>query len=211
MYRIAWFFCLCVLKVFFRYRVNDVDRVPKTGGVLLVTNHASFLDPLVAGCGIRRKVTFIARGSLNDSRLYRFLTIPADLVHVKRGEGDRGALRAAVDALGAGKLIVMFPEGTRTRDGSLGPLKAGFAVIARQAGVPVVPAWLSGTFAAWPRHRRLPRFFRRVEVHYGPPLTFREDETREESIARVEAALKSLAGGAGLRAGDARESRDART
>ncbi len=209
-YRLFWTLALFLLKLFFRYRIEGKQHVPKSGGALLVTNHASFMDPLVAGCGIWRPITFLARGTLKDNWLYRTLTSSLDVVNVKPGEGDRGALRAGVEALKAGKMVVMFPEGTRTRDGRLGELKAGFVLMAKGAGVPIVPAWLSGTFHAWPRDRRLPRFFRPVGVRYGPPITLPEGEPRDVSIARLEEVWTTLAGGAGLRAGDGIGSRDPR-
>jgi 1-acyl-sn-glycerol-3-phosphate acyltransferase len=94
-----------------------------------------------------------------------------------------------VEHLERGDLVAVFPEGTRTRDGSIGPLRAGALVAARQAGVPVYPIGIRGAFEAWPRERRLPRP-RPIAVRVGAPL----DPSAPEALARLRAALDELVG-----------------
>lgn len=152
-----------------RMRVEEPEHLPAEGGVLVVANHQSVLDiPLIAA-STRRHVAFVARDSLARSPLMAFVMRRSGAILIRRGTGDRAALRAMVAHLERGDCVAVFPEGTRTRDGSLGPFRSGALLAARQAGVPVVPAAIRGCIEALPRERRLP-IPRRVAVRYAAPI-----------------------------------------
>jgi 1-acyl-sn-glycerol-3-phosphate acyltransferase len=144
--------------------------VPPAGGALLASNHQSFLDPVLVGTPLRRQVYYMARRSLFGvpglGRYMRALkAFPVERVGV-----DRGAMRQAVALMRAGQAVVVFPEGTRSPDGQVQPFRAGFALLAAQAGVPTVPVGIDGAFEAWPRQRGFP-WLGRVRVAYGEPVS----------------------------------------
>ncbi len=143
-------------SLFFRIRAWGVENVPREGGALLVSNHQSFLDPPAVGIALGRPVYYVARSSLFRVPLVGWFLRKQHGMPIERGKGDLGAIRAAVELVRRGALLVLFPEGTRTRDGSVGAFQPGFAMVASLARVPIVPAAIDGAFEAWPRSRRLP-------------------------------------------------------
>jgi 1-acyl-sn-glycerol-3-phosphate acyltransferase len=184
-YTVAWLICSAVLRLFFGFRTRGRRNVPARGGVILAINHQSYLDPVIIGCAIPRPVQFMARETLfwgPFGRLIRAL----NAFPVSRGEADVRALREYVSRVKAGHAVLLFPEGTRTRDGRLQPLEAGVGMLAARAGAPVVPAYVDGAFRAWPRHRLLPRFAP-VAVRFGRPIPVdrRQGEGRREHQERI--------------------------
>lgn len=185
---LAWLW----LKVCFRLEGYGVENVPQRGGVIIASNHASFIDPMALGCVVPRLFTFIARGTLKGHWLYRFLTSQLDIVSIERESSDRGQLRAVLEALEAGKACVIFPEGTRTRDGRLQPMRGGVVLLARLSKAPVVPAFVDGSYDAWPRTAKLPRFSGRVRTFYGKPIPLGEIRDRDEALAMLGDAIAAL-------------------
>ena len=180
-------FLFVYLKVWHRLRVEGREHLPREGGVLIASNHQSFVDiPLVAVATSPRHVAFVARSTLASSRLVMFLMRQSGSIFVRQGTADRAALEDMIAHLEQGDCVAVFPEGTRTHDGSLGPFRPGAAVAARRAGVPVVPLAISGAFEAWPRERLFPRP-RRITVRFGPPLPPGEDtlERARSTIATM--------------------------
>jgi 1-acyl-sn-glycerol-3-phosphate acyltransferase len=195
-YRILRFAAWLLLRIFHRLRGVDTHHLPPDGAVILASNHSSFLDPMALGCVVDRKVTFIARGSLKAHWLYRWLTAKLDIVSIERDSGDRRQLDAVLAALRQGKACAIFPEGTRSRDGELQPFKAGVVLLARLSRAPVVPVWIDGTFQAWPRHAKLPRFSGRITTYYGEPIALHEERDRDAALAKLEGAIRALRPGA---------------
>jgi 1-acyl-sn-glycerol-3-phosphate acyltransferase len=160
-----------VVNTFYRFRIRGTERIPPSGGAVFAFNHQSFLDPILASIATERELTWVARRTLNQSWLYRLLTRPAPLVHIERGRADKGALDTAVERARKGSALAIFPEETRTSDGSLQHVKRGFYLIAQHAEVPVVPALIRGSFEVWPRARKLPRLRGDLEVIFGEPFS----------------------------------------
>jgi len=173
--RLVWYrFWQQVARVLFvlvfGLRVHHRRRFPRTGGVLVVANHQSYLDPILAAVGMPRAFHPMARESLFRFAPFRWLIGSLYAFPVRRGTADLGAVREALRRLKGGAVVLMFPEGTRTRDGSIGPMHGGPAAIAARAGVPIVPMVIDGAFEAWPRTRRLPRP-QRIRVACGQPVS----------------------------------------
>ncbi len=177
--------------LFFRIRAWGVENVPREGGCILAANHQSFLDPPVAGLALPRRMHFVARSSLFRLRLVGAWLRAQHGVPIERGTGDRAAMRHVVELLRQGAGLVLFPEGTRTRDGSVGPFQPGFASIAARAGVPIVPAAIDGAFQAWPRWRKLP-CWGRIQVAYGEPLA-PPDGAKAACVAAAEETRRRVA------------------
>jgi 1-acyl-sn-glycerol-3-phosphate acyltransferase len=180
------------LRLFHRLTVVGVDNIPAEGGAIIASNHASLLDPLVLGVGSKRRIVFVARGTLAEHRLFRLFTRTVQVVSISRDESDRTALRAVGRLLEQGRVCCIFPEGTRSLDGRLQTLKSGFALIAQRTGVPVVPAYVAGTFQVWPKGRGVPRLVGPVQVHFGDPLHFDRHLSRRECAGLLAAALERL-------------------
>jgi 1-acyl-sn-glycerol-3-phosphate acyltransferase len=172
-YRIGWTLFRVMYATYFRWRIIGAENVPRTGPVILASNHASFLDPPLVGCALPRPINYLARESL-----FRFPIIGAILrswnaVPVDRdGAGAKG-LKMILERLLDGGGIILFPEGTRTSDGRLQSARSGIGLTVIKSDAPVVPVRVFGTWEAWNRHMKLPRP-RRVGVIYGKPLDFRE-------------------------------------
>jgi len=141
----------------FGIRVFGRRHLPRRGGVLVVSNHQSYLDPVLAAVGMPRPYHPMARASLFRFGPFAWLIRSLHAFPVKRGSADMGAIREALRRLKGGAVVLMFPEGTRTRDGSIRRLQAGPVLLARRAGVPILPMVIDGAFEAWPRSRVLPR------------------------------------------------------
>ena len=171
-----------VLGFFFRVRAYGQESLPVEGGALLLSNHQSYLDPPLIGIAARRPLVYMARDTLFSNPLFAAVLSLVGVFPVKRGKSDKDAIRLAIEHLKAGEILVMFPEGRRTSDGRLQPIKGGFRLLVRRARVPVIPVAVDGTYGAWPRSRLLPRP-RQVRINYGVPVPPEEFENLSDDEA----------------------------
>ena len=190
-------------SVWFDLKVYGKENVPKTGGVLLVANHQSFLDPPLLGVQLRRKASFLAKSGLFVNPVFGWVIRNCNAFPVRQGEGDVGAVKETIRRLQEGHMLTVFPEGGRTEDGELQPILNGAALVVRKAGVPIVPVVVDGSFKAWPKHRKL---WQRhpVRVLFGKPAVVHHLKAREIT-AFIDAQLHELL--AELRQRVAREER----
>jgi 1-acyl-sn-glycerol-3-phosphate acyltransferase len=149
-------------------RATGRENLPSTGGALLVSNHLSHLDVFVLGIPLERPLNYVARSTLFFPPLGFFIRSVGGFPIQREGMGAQG-LKETLKRIRRGGIVVLFPEGTRSRDGELAALKAGIAVLAARSRVPVVPAGIAGTYEAWPRNRRLPRPHP-LRIHFGQPI-----------------------------------------
>lgn len=175
---LAWSGCHLITFVWFMlcYRVRwwGSHHVPDRGTVLLVSNHQSYLDPILVGLGAhKRQFRPLARKTLWDAWFYRRVVVPIFSpipVDQEAGTGDLRAMRGCIDVLKAGHALLLFPEGARTPDGQIHAFQAGLMLVVKRANTPVVPVAVAGAFDAWPRGRKLPRLWGRVACLYGEPI-----------------------------------------
>ena len=157
-----------LLHVLFRPKVSGLEHIPATGGAIVASNHVSFLDPLLLPLVVpRRRVMFLTKVKYIDKPFLHSFLRGAGVIPVATDEPSAagGAVAAGVRAVRQGRLVGIFPEGTRSKDGLLHRGKTGVARIAIEAGVPVIPAGISGTERAFPPGARLPRPASRVSPH----------------------------------------------
>lgn len=168
-------------------RVSGRENWPATGGALVCSNHQSHFDPPLVGLTCSRRMNYLARDTLFKVPLLKQLIQFLDAIPIDREGGGLAGLKETLRRLKAGELVLIFPEGTRTRDGEVAPLKPGFIAVARRSRVPLVPVALDGAFQAWPRTAKLPRLGR-LAVVIGPPITPAEIEelTDEDLLAELE-------------------------
>ncbi len=163
-----------IIRLLWRPMVTGLEHVPAEGPAILAPNHTSFLDDLLVPLVLKkRRLTILAKADYWDHWYTRWFFKWAGCVPVRRegGSASRAAIDAAVAALRDGKLVALFPEGTRSPDGRLYRGKTGVARIALEAQVPVIPVGIVGTFELWPYNRKLPRAGR-TELRFGEPLRF---------------------------------------
>lgn len=147
------------------------ERIPAKGPCLIVANHQSFYDPPLIGCPAHwRMITFLSRASLYDSKLAGGIIKKLNTVPIRDGEGDIRAIRSILERLKKGEAVLIFPEGSRTFDGSIQPFRDGAALIIRRAKCPVIPVAVEGAFDAWPRTKGKPKLGTRMMVMYGEPI-----------------------------------------
>ena len=170
-----WYRCGRIVALFSstlvcRIRAFNRHHEPTSGGVLYISNHQTFLDPLLTSCMLQRPGNYMARHSLFRSRAFSWLIRSFNAFPVHRGSADVAALKEAMRRLKAGAQLVLFPEGTRTRDGRIGPLLPGVSLLAQRAAAWVVPVVIDGAFEVWPRTQPLPGLGNTV-VQYGQPMS----------------------------------------
>jgi 1-acyl-sn-glycerol-3-phosphate acyltransferase len=161
------------LRLLFRPKAVGIENVPADGPVIIAANHQSFLDDFLLPLVLPRRVTILAKADYFDKWYTAWFFKLAGCVPVRRegGSASRAALQAAIDSLDRGKLVALFPEGTRSPDGRLYRGKTGVARIALEAQAPVVPVAIMGTYELMPYDRKAPKPGR-VEIRFGKPLTF---------------------------------------
>jgi 1-acyl-sn-glycerol-3-phosphate acyltransferase len=182
-YFAGWLGFRAVYRFYFGWTVYNAERVPVEGPVIIASNHASFIDPPLVGSGVKRAIHYLARESLFRFPvvgwvLRRWQAVPVD----REGGGARG-LKAILDRLLAGGAIILFPEGTRTRDGKLQPARSGIGLTVIKSAAPIIPVRVFGTFEAYGRHIRFPRP-RRIAVKYGLPMRFEQFRAEAEHCSK---------------------------
>ena len=143
--------------ILLRLKLLGAEKFPADGGALVCSNHQSDLDPVLLGALCPRRMNYLARETLFNSKLFGALIRFYDAIPVKRDGMSISGLKATLKRLKRGELVLIFPEGTRTKNGAVSPLKSGFCMLARKAGVPLVPVGIAGAYDVWPRDKKLPR------------------------------------------------------
>ena len=172
-YFLGWWFFRFYTGLYHRRQVFNEESVPRTGGVILASNHLSYIDPPLVGCSTRRVIHSLARasafkGAIGGAILRSWNSIPVD----RDGDSAKG-LRTILERLREGRAIMMFPEGTRSSDGTQQPARPGIGLMIAKSDAPVIPVRVFGTYEAYGRHHAIPRP-RRVQVKFGEALEFKE-------------------------------------
>ena len=166
-----------IFNLFGRLESHGNENIPRQGGALILCNHLSYLDPFIVGSAANRELHFMARHNSFDMPVIGKLIAAHNAYPVRRGTADRAALRHTISLLKSGKLVLIFPEGTRSVDGTLGKPHGGVSFIAYNAGVPAIPAYVRGTIlprnAKWIRPSQL-------TVTFGSPIDFSETRKLED-------------------------------
>lgn len=175
----------------YRVRYSGLHHIPAQGGVLVVSNHQSHFDPPLIGMACRRRMNYLARDTLFGFAPFRWLIHSLDAIPIDREGLGLAGIKESLRRLKAGEMVLIFPEGTRSRDGTIRPFRPGFTALAVRSRAAILPVAIEGAFAAWPRWQKLPRRGV-IHVHYGPPLTPAEIAGREERelLAEVEARVR---------------------
>jgi 1-acyl-sn-glycerol-3-phosphate acyltransferase len=184
----------------FSYRQRGWKNMPRSGPVLILSNHASALDPFAAGLAVRRYVCQLARKNLFDQPVIGWFMRTLPGIPIDRNMGKDG-IQAVLEALERGNPVIMFPEGERSHTGAVQPLKPGVSLLIKRVKCPIVPVGVAGTFAAWSRFMKWPKFAppwlapgpNTIGVSVGKPIdpVRYENMKREEMLADLHAALQA--------------------
>ena len=180
--------------VVYGYRRNGVHNIPKTGPLLIVSNHQSHFDsPLVGSLVLDRPFMSIARDSLFSSGFLAYLMRGFGVISVRRGENDTSVIRSAITELKAGGSVMLFPEGTRSADGKIGEFQRGVWMLIRRGNAMVLPVAVEGTFDVWPVGGKI-KFSGKVESAAGKPILSQElvNLGEAEGMALLKSKIESL-------------------
>jgi 1-acyl-sn-glycerol-3-phosphate acyltransferase len=190
LWKLAQGLCRILTSVVFDLKVYGVRNVPSKGGVLIVTNHESHLDPVLIGVQLPRPISYLAKSELFVNPFFGWLIRNLYAFPVRQGAGDVGAMKETINRLKEGHLLNIFPEGSRSMDGELLPVQAGVALVVRRAGVPVVPCVIDGSYEAMPRGSKLPHR-RPIRVMYGRPIDMSGWKT-EQVVSTIETRWREM-------------------
>lgn len=167
--------------------VQGEENVPKTGPVLMVSNHVSYLDPVGIGVASPRRVVFMAKAELFKKQPLAFLLSGVDCFPVRRGEADRAAFKTTMTMLEEGRVVCIFPEGTRYDGVELGEAEPGAALFAIRTGCPVVPVFVRGSHLVLGKDNKLRR--EKITVAFGEPFIISKKTDREEGGRQMMEAI----------------------
>jgi len=201
LYRFAFSFVPTLWRLLFRMQIQGREYFPLSGPVVLASNHRSNLDPFFLGVSTPRQIHFMAKAELWKVSALGWFIDRLGSFPINRGEADRRAVKRALEVLGAGAVLGIFPEGHRQRQGGFGEIHPGVALFSLRQGVVTIPVVMEGTERIM--RGRMIRF-PRVRVAFGPPLRLPDqDVTRSEralvTSTRLTDAFQDLAGTAGDR------------
>jgi 1-acyl-sn-glycerol-3-phosphate acyltransferase len=203
LYAVLWVVSRTLGVAVFGFRSRFTEPLPKTGGLVVLSSHQTFLDPLLLGLATDRRLSSLARSSLYRFKPFGAVITALDAVPIDRESSALKAMKAVIERLERGAAVIIFPEGARTHDGRLGEFKSGFALIAKKAGVPIVPVAIVGGFECWPRTRLFPRPGR-IRLEFGEILTAEQMasmsdreifETCTQRIRDLDAKARAALGG----------------
>ncbi len=190
-YYIVYFLTKVVSWLYFPFTAHQTRNIPRRGGFILASNHASNLDPMLLGiCSVRR-INFMAKIELFKG-LLGFILTHLGSFPVKRGEADFGAMREGLRRLKEGRVILIFVEGTRRIGNEPSKAQAGVGFLAMKSGVPIVPVYVQGTNKVWAPGTK---FFKRgpVSATFGEPFFVSDAPTYEEASQRILDKIYALA------------------
>jgi 1-acyl-sn-glycerol-3-phosphate acyltransferase len=185
LYKIGRLFFWWIFKSLCRVKVSGLSNIPREGGFILASNHMSYLDPILLGVSCPRVLHFMAKEELFRNRIFGWILREVNAFPLKRASADLSAIKEAFRRVKKGRALLLFPEGARQTDGSLGPPESGVGFLAAKLSVPVVPAFIAGT------ERVLPPGARFIRPH-NISVSFGKQITVERRMAYQDAALKIM-------------------
>lgn len=179
-------------SLFFGLRVEGRHLFPEEGAALVCANHQSYFDPVLVGLACDRRLNYLARASLFHVPFLKHLIRFLDAIPIDREGTGLAGLKETLKRLKRGEMVLIFPEGTRSRDGEVAPLKAGFSSLARRSKAALVPIGIDGAFQAWPRTQILPSL-ERIHIVIGEPLNSAEiaDMSDDALVAELERRIRA--------------------
>ncbi len=195
LYRFLYPIVNWLVRVLARVTVTGAEHMPRSGGVLLVSNHLTSYDPMIVGMNFKRILRFMAKIELYRNPARAWFVTQLQAFPIRRGEADRAALRYAEELLKDGRVVAIFPEGHRSRNAAMQAGQPGIALLARRTGAPILPVAITGTEHFLPR--ALPRWrpWRRpaLTITVGAPFTLPPHAGRADYTALIDLIMSRVA------------------
>ena len=171
-----------IFKILFRWEVKGKENIPQKGGVILAAHHESYLDPAIAGTASPRQIYFLAREELFQLGFFSWIIKRLNTIPISREQLQIGAFKKSLEILKKGKVLLLFPEGTRSPAGIISEGEKGVGLIASYANVPVIPVLIKGSGQALPKNRKWITSHK-IFVVFGKPLYFAnlDSESRKDA------------------------------
>jgi len=186
LYRFVIFTVRTFFRVFYHHRVYGLKHVTPGPGIL-APNHTSFLDPPAVSTSVREEVFFLARKSLFKGWFGKLIWA-LNTRPVSGEAGDVRVFREMEALLKEGGKLILFPEGTRSLDGELGPIKSGISLIVMRAECPIFPVYIYGTYEIWGRNRKFPKLWGKTACVFGTALPWEKYASLEKKEAHRQIA-----------------------
>ena len=180
-----------VAVLVYRVKYSGRENIPAAGGVLIVSNHQSHFDPPLVGIGSRRQMNYVARRTLFNFPPFGWFLKSVGAIPIDRDGIGLGGIKESLKLLKRGEMVLIFPEGTRTRDGEIAPFRPGFTALAARSNACILPVAIDGAFQAWPRTKKYPGLGK-IRVRYGQPIPHAEIAGRDERelLAEIERRVR---------------------
>lgn len=198
-YRVCNFLAWLVLRVLFRIKVYGQEHYYKGSGII-AANHASYLDPPLLGVSWPEDVHYLAREPLFKNKFFGGLIRQLNAHPLKGHAGDVGVFKTVLQLLNEGKKVILFPEGKRSYDNKLSPIRPGIGLLVTKSGSSIIPAYVFGTFHAWPRTKKIPIFWKKIGCVFGTPIKADDYKNIDRKQAQTDIAEKLQESLAGLKA-----------
>lgn len=193
-YKICYWGARLFFKCFYRLKIYGLEQFPLGSGII-AANHVSFYDPPVLSISCPQEVHFLAKGSLFKIPILSWIIRTLNAHPVTRNASDIAVFRMIVDLLTEGKKVILFPEGRRSDSGELIPLERGLGFLVQKAKCRIIPAYIAGTYDAWPPHRKHPKLFGKMSIVFGSPIEWEEGDKKEAQAriaSQTETAIRNL-------------------
>lgn len=182
-------------KIWHRLKKTGQENIPLEGGVIVASNHLSHLDsPPIGGC-IPRRARYVADTEMFKKPILKWYLPLTGGIPIRRGGGGSDMIDISCKVLNNGDLMILYPEGTRTRTGHSGRARTGIVVIAKKTGVPIVPCRISGTYECWPYSSVWPKPGP-IQVSFGEPIRWNPDKIdlndREDMARKAEEVMDAI-------------------
>ena len=186
--------CFVAMKTLFGFQMHGRERIPRTGPLIFVCNHQSYLDPVLNGVAVHdRSPRPMAKKELFTFKPFAWLLKSVGTIPLRGSAADKESMRIAIAELEAGRTVLIYPEGSRSYDGAMQPFKAGVGILLKRSSAKVVPIGMDGACDAWPRGKGF-KLFRCIDCEVGEPIKMDElmaDGTKP-AIARLEREVDLL-------------------
>jgi 1-acyl-sn-glycerol-3-phosphate acyltransferase len=152
-----------IFSIFYRWHIEGIENIPQSGGAIIAPNHSSFFDPPLTGAAMKRPLYFMAKKELFDIPIFGWIIRQTNAFPVNRSFHDMRAIKHAFSLLRRGHLLLIFPEGTRSRDVKIGKARAGAGMIAYNAQVPLIPVKIENAGIMLSK-------FKQIKIKFGIPI-----------------------------------------
>ncbi len=194
-YKIVYWIARFFFKCCFRLKIYGIEHF-RPGAAVIAANHASNYDPPVLSISCPEEVHFLAKASLFEVPFLGSFIKILNAHPIARGVSDTAVFRTMIELLQQGKKLILFPEGSRTETGEMLPFERGLAFLVQKAECRIIPAYIQGTFEAWPRDQKFPKLFGKMVVVFGSPIEWEEGRDKKAAQSaitiRAEEAIRSL-------------------